>query len=881
MIAGGSAEAMNGDGLNHDDSLPVSVRNDSKFNLGSFSHSVFFTAAVIVSLACLYWPLLSGQKAYFISDHAYYFEPFSRLMREGLRDGRLPLWNPYLFCGMSQIAVPSPGMFYPGTWLYALLPYSQALSLQMLGQQALAALGMFLLVSSFGWGFAPAAVAALVASLTGYMFSLTANFTLAATASTLPMVLWCFRSIAVCQAINRRTALFWFMAAASLSIYLFIAAGRPEIFVPGTGLLIAFLILDGINNRHRGIEPAMVWSSWRWQVLAFCTGTLMSLPVILPLLEWVQLSPRAHGLSLSHIFMWSTNWYDLACMIFPQPFGDLLVLGAPYLGIVATRPVFIPYLTSAFIGPICLTLAIWGFFDKNWAWRLWVGLCIGFFLICCLGEYTPIAPLVMQTFPALAVFRYPIKWLIFPIICLAIAAARGTQISLKSQLSKKAWITTAVIWIIFLGAGIAFLILGANHIYLLFGKTKLPSQAVMLLGKPMAASSVLGLLTIGWGVLLQRGRLTARNAAIIAIVGLATNLLVVALLTMQMTTDADFYQKTPVLKQWLDQIEPGSRGRILNLYFDPVSCPSNYRFKPGATWTVSFYAYCRDLLLCNTCMDTKTSNAFGYEAAETGTYREMLLSALHRSDVDAKQPGVRTDVPLYRLCQSTATEWVTTQISKSNLQIRVLAPKYFAIARESKEQNMRLYRVIDASPRCFFSPCWQWVDAQAQIADRLEHADQKPFDPISLPLVERQSAKPVEQPVNYLAPKIGPPPVEAVGIKSKALPTPAVTMLQDQPEHVALSLATPTPGFVILSDHFYPGWQAKVDNVPAMMFRANVEARAVYVPIGSHLVEFDYQPQSLLQGFYCAAFGLFLFTCYVLRGIAPSFWQFARTAAGE
>jgi hypothetical protein len=873
---------MNGDRLNEADSLPVSVKSEGKFNLGSFSHSIFFTSALALSLICLYFPLLSGQKSYFISDHTYFFEPFSRLMRESLKEGRLPLWNPYVFCGMSQIAVPSPGIFYPGTWLYACLPYSQALAWQIIGQQALAALGMFLLVSSFGWGFAPAAVAALVASLTGYMFSLTTNFTLAATASTLPMVLWCFRSIAVCQATNKRTAMFWFLAAASLSIFLFIAAGRPEIFVPGTGILIAFLVLDGINNSHRGVQPATVRSSWRWQALAFCTGTLMSLPVILPLLEWVHLSPRAHGLNLNHIFMWSTNWYDLVCMIFPQPFGDLLVLGSPFLRLVATRPLFIPYLTSAFIGPVCLTLSIWGFFDKSWAWRLWVGLCIGFFFICCLGDYTPIAPLVMRTFPALAVFRYPIKWLIFPIICLAIAAARGTQISLKGHLSKKAWMTTAVLWTVFLTIGVAFLLLGANHIYLQFGNTKLPSQAVMLLGKPIAASSVLGLLTVGWGILLQRGKLSARNAAVIAIAGLATNLLVVAMFAMQMTADGDYYQKTPILKQWLDQIQPGNRGRILNLYFDPLNCPSDYRFKPGASWTVSFFAYCRGLLLCNTCIDTKTSNAFGYEAAETGTYREMVMSAIHRSDVDAKEPAGHNDIPLYRLCQSTATKWVTTQINKGNLQIRVLDPKSFAVAKESKEQNLRLYRVIDANPRAFFSPCWLWVDTQAEIADRLEHADQKPFDPISLPLIERSSAKPVEQPVNYLAPSIGPPPPVAVQPDNKLLLRfPRVTMLQDQPEHVALSLATPNPGFVVLCDHFYPGWQAKVDNVPAMIFRANLEARAVYVPIGRHLVEFDYQPESLLQGYYCAAFGLFLVACYVLRGIAPYFWQFAKSAAGE
>ena len=43
---------------------------------------------------------------------------------DGYRQGRLPLWNPYLYCGMSQLAVPSPGMFYPPTACF-FLPFSR------------------------------------------------------------------------------------------------------------------------------------------------------------------------------------------------------------------------------------------------------------------------------------------------------------------------------------------------------------------------------------------------------------------------------------------------------------------------------------------------------------------------------------------------------------------------------------------------------------------------------------------------------------------------------------------------------------------------------------------------------------------------------------
>jgi uncharacterized membrane protein YfhO len=47
-------------------------------------------------------------------------------------------------------------------------------------------------------------------------------------------------------------------------------------------------------------------------------------------------------------------------------------------------------------------------------------------------------------------------------------------------------------------------------------------------------------------------------------------------------------------------------------------------------------------------------------------------------------------------------------------------------------------------------------------------------------------------------------------------------------------------GFLVLSDLFYPGWVARLDGRLVKIYRADYLLRAVGVPPGEHVVEFEY-----------------------------------------
>lgn len=73
-------------------------------------------------------------------------------------------------------------------------------------------------------------------------------------------------------------------------------------------------------------------------------------------------------------------------------------------------------------------------------------------------------------------------------------------------------------------------------------------------------------------------------------------------------------------------------------------------------------------------------------------------------------------------------------------------------------------------------------------------------------------------------------------------PTSTLSILHYDLHTVTLAVETDQPGYLVLADAYYPGWQATLDSQPTSMWRANYAFRAVYVPAGQHTVQFVFDP---------------------------------------
>jgi hypothetical protein len=76
------------------------------------------------------------------------------------------------------------------------------------------------------------------------------------------------------------------------------------------------------------------------------------------------------------------------------------------------------------------------------------------------------------------------------------------------------------------------------------------------------------------------------------------------------------------------------------------------------------------------------------------------------------------------------------------------------------------------------------------------------------------------------------------------------------------SIQTDQPALFYISDTYFPGWSAKINNMPTKIYRANYNFRAVLVPTGTSTLVFSYLPQN-----YYLAMTLSLLSIVAVIGI--------------
>lgn len=82
----------------------------------------------------------------------------------------------------------------------------------------------------------------------------------------------------------------------------------------------------------------------------------------------------------------------------------------------------------------------------------------------------------------------------------------------------------------------------------------------------------------------------------------------------------------------------------------------------------------------------------------------------------------------------------------------------------------------------------------------------------------------------------------------KAAASGSIGLTRDETDLVELSLETDTAGWLVMMDTYYPGWQARIDQIPARIYRANYLFRGLKVTAGKHTLQFVYRPVGLKMG---------------------------------
>jgi len=651
-------------------------------------------------------------------------------------------------------------------------------------------------------------------------------------------------------------------------------------------------------------------SKLSWQAFGLFIAALLVMPAVLPVAEWFAASPRAQGMDVKWVFAWSANWYDLISFIFAQPFGDLQTLGSPFSDVAASRPHYLPYVPSILVGPVAVTLAVWAVCDKGWRGKGWlIAVTLGTLLIM-IGQHTVIVPKLFALIPAATFFRYPIKLAVLLAFCFAVLAGRGVFTAYSGRLGIRTWAFTMILW--------AASLLFSQLIYSLalfnkpipFPRLAGNAEAQIALGLGMSGGCAVGLAVVAVGWLMMRKKVNPRIGVAILNVFAVISLVVPAFTYRPRVTTSDFFTSPSWLVNQMIHFgwtnHSATALRLLQLYSEPVQKPDRYRWLPTSSFNENYYHYCRQLLLPQINMDYRVPEVFGYEAAVTSEYEEHLRPIVRRviESKNTEEDTFSRDLPLAQFSRSSGTGFVASQNSDNLHYMPELDHSLFDPVVDSFEMNLKIYRVKNALPRAYLASTWHWMkdhkDAlRTTLTPGFTHFD--PLQPVVEQLPKDGPTYIVAMPKNYLIGSKDDEPQNADlnldkgdGVLTqsgyirpgKNLP-PVITkkqspvFLKDTPEHISISVNLTEPGFLVLSDRYYPGWKAKVDGISAPIFRTNGLFRSVYLPKGGHLIDFDYEPECLTIGLYLAAVGLVLDLVLLLVVIGPSIVRAFKRMAGQ
>src|SRR3972149_143935 len=117
-----------------------------------------------------FWKLIFTNLIIARGDLYNYFYPYRDYAASALREGRLPLWNPYLFMGAPFLANSQAGVFYPLNWPLIFFSPPVAVKISIVVHLVIAAWGAYALARrAFELEPLPATFAAAVFALGGYV----------------------------------------------------------------------------------------------------------------------------------------------------------------------------------------------------------------------------------------------------------------------------------------------------------------------------------------------------------------------------------------------------------------------------------------------------------------------------------------------------------------------------------------------------------------------------------------------------------------------------------------------------------------------------------------------------------------------------------------
>jgi hypothetical protein len=769
------------------------------------------------------WELVTMWGVPFARDMQMFFIPQKHLLWEALQDGRVPLWTPHIGTGAPLLANFQSGAFYPPDWLYAVMPFFPAFNLLVVFHFLLGGFGAYLLARKVKMAPTPAFATAVALMLGGYFASLLNLINALQGAAWAPAV--CY---VVLDHLERRSvaSLLRLILVTTLALL----AGEPQSFL----LTLAAATVVGVlglsrDERLRRRTPTLLLSTSI--AVLFVTGLAMI--QVLPTLEYIQESGRAGGgLIYGEASAYSLSPIRLLHLIVPADYSDPVYS----FGIRSTISRTDPWLFSVYLGALCAPLIYFAWRNRDRrrevaAWTLIGALGV----VIALGGHTPVYRWLFDHFPGFSMFRFPEKYFFFTGLAAAFLTGYGVEELLEGRRRRLEGLIGGLLLAVLVTARVMFhFSRSAIETYVArFNNDRMMSDfdfPFRIWGENL--TKLVLVMAIGFLLIWLYRRATISRAVFgVLFVTLITADLLVAHRDLTPVVDRSFYEATPLLAEHLplDEVQRDYRFRATGF----AEQPNRTRMARGVALDAQKWMW----------QQTFQPN--------TGQLRGLLQP----DHWDAMKPRrYRDKWDFYRILPEAFRRWNLLRLNSVKYVYSLEGLAHEGYAREIALDSLpgRLYELIDPLPRSYVVPNAVYFADEVAMLNAMLLPGFDPHVQVTLLDPSRRPSESPETPADTdldtdsgaLSSSIFPETSSSIS-ERRVLPARFVT---DEPEEVRLRVDAEAPGFLVLTDSYYPGWHAFVDDEEREIRLANFFFRAVELRPGDREVVFRYLPPAYRRG---------------------------------
>jgi O-antigen/teichoic acid export membrane protein len=879
-------------------------------------------AALLLALAALFFaPVILGGATLVPFDNLFRFPPWrafaaefgvttpynelasdlllenyawKKFIVESLRAREIPLWNPYLFAGVPFLAAGQHSALYPFSILFYLLPLPRAFGIFVALQFALAALTMYAFARVLGLRRFAATLSALTYAFSAFFFvSVTFPMVIAA-AAWLPAILACAELVLRAKDSARQI---FFALLGAMFIGIQFLAGHIEIsmyilivtaFFAGWRLA-AMLWAMGAGHRssvtrHRSLVSAL-FALGAMIVIGIALGAVQ----LVPLYELVQNNFRSGSASYHDVIGWAYPLKQIITFLIPDFFGnpthhayvdvfDFSTRAAPNGTIFWGVKNYVE--AGAYVGILPLLLALVALIGSRFKVQgsnnlefetlkpvTWFFATLA--LVSLLFTFgTPLYAILFFGVPGFNQLHTPFRWVFPYTLSVAVLAGIGAHVlemrDCKLEIGK--WNFQSLISTLSILAG--GLILAALVASWFFREQTLAWVDRILRASEMAQGvfdsarmfysyefrhlALFAISLIGSGIALGVAGFKVRGSRReIQVIGRQQDedkqndcQLPPASSQPTFTSHVShFTSHAPRLWQLGALVVLIADLFIIGTPFYPRADSRLGEFVPPAVKFLqqdaslyritSYDAPNEKVFNPNVGMFSGIADIRGYDSIIPKPYAELMGALAPQGELLYNRIApfydpAPLDSPIIRLLN---VKYVLTTRPLPNAGYTLVY-----------DDEIKIYRNERVLPRAFLVPRARVIPDRAALLAQLQE-----FDPTREVLLDQDP-----------------------GVFNTATCAYApVTIEKYSGSEVIIKSEQACAGWLLLTDSYFPGWLAFIDEKETALYRADYNFRAVYVPAGAHTIRFKYSPVSFRAG----AIGSFLGVMMLLLGFAYLAWR--------